>query len=127
MPYEIFLALRHLRSRQKRRLARVTSLIAVIGIAVGVAALIVVLALANGFRDEMRAKILRGTAHLTVMRSDGQAMPEYKEAAARIASVPGVIALAYPSLTSLLRKSCVFCPCAMPGNVQYWRSRNTPE
>ena len=92
MPYEIFLALRHLRSRQKRRLARVTSLIAVIGIAVGVAALIVVLALANGFRDEMRAKILRGTAHLTVMRSDGQAMPEYKEAAARIASVPGVIA-----------------------------------
>ena len=90
MPYEIFLALRHLRSRQKRRLARVTSLIAVIGIAVGVAALIVALALANGFRDEMRDKILRGTAHLTVMRADGQAMPEYKEVAARVASVPGV-------------------------------------
>ena len=91
MPYEIFLALRHLRSRQKRRLARVTSLIAVIGIAVGVAALIVALALANGFRDEMRDKILRGTAHLTVMRSDGQAMPEYKEVAKRIASAPGVV------------------------------------
>ena len=91
MPYEIFLALRHLRSRQKRRLARVTSLIAVIGIAVGVAALIVALALANGFRDEMRDKILRGTAHLTVMRSDGQAMLEYKEVAKRIASAPGVV------------------------------------
>ena len=91
MPYEIFLALRHLCSRQKRRLARVTSLIAVIGIAVGVAALIVTLALANGFRDEMRDKILRGTAHLTVMRSDGQAMPEYKEVATRIASVPGIV------------------------------------
>lgn len=91
MPYEIFLALRHLRSRQKRRLARVTSLIAVIGIAVGVAALIVALALANGFRDEMRDKILRGTAHLTVMRSDGQAMREYNEVATRIASVPGVV------------------------------------
>ena len=72
MPYEVFLALRHLRSRQKRRLARVTSLIAVVGIAVGLAALIFALALANGFRDEMRDKILRGTAHLTVMRSDGQ-------------------------------------------------------
>jgi len=91
MPYEIFLALRHLRSRQKRRLARVTSLIAIIGIAVGVAALIVALALANGFRDEMRDKILRGTAHLTVMRSDGQAMPEYKEVAKRIASLPSVV------------------------------------
>jgi len=46
----------------------VTALIAVVGIAVGVAALIVgTSALANGFRDEMRDKILRGTAHLTVM------------------------------------------------------------
>ena len=91
MPYEIFLAVRHLRSRQKRRLARVTSLIAVIGIAVGVGALIVVLALANGFRDEMRNKILSGTAHLTVMRVDGQPMPDYADVATRIASVPGVV------------------------------------
>ena len=91
MPYELFLALRHLRSRQKRRLARVTWLVAVIGIAVGVAALIVALALANGFRDEMRDKILRGTAHVTVMRSDGQAMTEYKQIAARVGSLPGVV------------------------------------
>src|SRR6185503_7236560 len=92
MPFEIFLAIRHLRSRQRRRLARITSLIAVIGIAVGVAALILALALANGFRDEMREKILRGTAHLTVMRSDGRPMPEYPEIAARVAEIPGVIA-----------------------------------
>jgi lipoprotein-releasing system permease protein len=92
MSYEIFLALRHLRLRQKRRLVRVTSLIAVIGIAVGVAALIVALSLASGFRDEMRDKILRGTAHLTVMRSDGGPMPDYKNVATRIASVPGVVA-----------------------------------
>ncbi|HAF14361.1 MAG TPA: hypothetical protein DHU55_10805 [Blastocatellia bacterium] len=92
MPYEFFLALRHLRSRQKRRLARVTAFIAIIGIAVGVAALIVALSLANGFRDEMRDKILRGTAHLTVMRSDGQPMPEYEVVANRITRVDGVVA-----------------------------------
>jgi lipoprotein-releasing system permease protein len=92
MPYEIFLALRHLRSRQRRRLARVTALIAVVGIAVGVAALIVALALANGFRDEMRDKILRGTAHLTVMRSDGVSMPDYENIATRIAKVDNVVA-----------------------------------
>jgi lipoprotein-releasing system permease protein len=91
MPFEIFLALRNLRSRQKRRLARATSLIAVIGIAVGLAALIVALALANGFRDEMRDKILRGTAHLTVMRSDGEPMTDYKDVAAKVAKVPGVL------------------------------------
>jgi lipoprotein-releasing system permease protein len=92
MPYEIFLAIRHLRSRQRRRLARVTSLIAVVGIAVGVAALIVALALANGFRDEIRDKILRGTAHLTVMRGDGRSMTEYPEVAAKVAAIPGVVA-----------------------------------
>jgi lipoprotein-releasing system permease protein len=92
MPFEIFLALRNLRSRQKRRLARVTSLIAVVGIAVGLAALIVALALANGFRDEMRDKILRGTAHLTVMRSNGQPMTDYNDVAAKVAKVPGVLA-----------------------------------
>ena len=91
MPYEIFLALRHLRSRQKRRLANVTALIAVVGIAVGVGALIVALALANGFRDELQDKILRGTAHLTVMRSNGQPLADYEKLAARIADVDGVV------------------------------------
>lgn len=90
MPYEIFLALRYLRSRGKRRLARVTALLAVCGIAVGVAALIVALALANGFRDEMRDKILEGSAHLTVMRNDGQAMQDYRDVAARITGVQAV-------------------------------------
>ena len=91
MPYEIFLALRYLRSRQKRRLVRVTAFIAVLGIAVGVAALLFALALANGFQDELRDKILRGTAHLTLMRSDGQPMPDYQDLAARIAKVEGVV------------------------------------
>ena len=92
MPYELFLALRYLRARQKRRLVRVTALIAVVGIAVGVAALIFALALAHGFRDEMRDKILGGTAHLTVMRSDGQPMSDHKNLAARIATIDGVVA-----------------------------------
>jgi lipoprotein-releasing system permease protein len=91
MPYEIFLAVRHLRSRHRRRLARATALIAVVGITVGVAALIVALALANGFRDEMRDKILRGTAHLTVMRADGGPMADYRDVANRIVTIAGVV------------------------------------
>jgi lipoprotein-releasing system permease protein len=90
MPYEVFLALRYLRSRRKRRLARATSVAAVVGIAMGVAALIVAFALSNGFRDEMRTKILQGTAHLSVVRTDGRAIENYSELASRLKQVEGV-------------------------------------
>src|SRR5829696_5149100 len=71
MPFELFLALRYLRARRGRRVARWTAGAAVVGIACGVAALIVATALANGFRDELRDKILRGTAHVTLLREGG--------------------------------------------------------
>jgi len=90
MPYELFLAARHLRSRRKRRLTQVTALVAVLGITIGVATLIVAMALANGFRDEMRDKILRGTAHLTVMRTDGLPMNDYQELATRISRLADI-------------------------------------
>ena len=90
MPYELFLGLRYLRSRRRRKLARVTTVIAVLGIAVGVAALIAALALANGFRDEMRDKILRGTAHINVMRVDGRPMTDYRDLSNRIKAIAGV-------------------------------------
>jgi lipoprotein-releasing system permease protein len=91
MPYELFLALRYLRSRRKRRLARATSVAAIVGIAMGVAALIVAFALSNGFRDEMRAKILQGTAHLNIVRADGRPLESYSELASRIKQVNGVV------------------------------------
>lgn len=90
MPFELFLALRYLRSRRRRKLARTTALLAIVGIATGVGALIVALALANGFRDEIQNKILRGTAHLTVMRRDNQPLENWEELKAKIAAVPGV-------------------------------------
>ncbi|HEY2962771.1 MAG TPA: ABC transporter permease [Pyrinomonadaceae bacterium] len=91
MPYEVFLALRYLRTRRKRRLARVTALLAILGITVGVAALIVALALANGFRDEMREKILQGTAHLTVLRSDGRPIQDHEKVAEQLRQIDGVV------------------------------------
>jgi lipoprotein-releasing system permease protein len=91
MPYELFLALRYLYTRRRRWTTRITSLAALTGIAAGVAALIVVLALANGFRDEMQDKILTNTAHVTVMRADGQAMAEYRDLILRLRRVDGVV------------------------------------
>jgi lipoprotein-releasing system permease protein len=89
MPYELFLALRYLRVRRGRRVARWTALAAVVGIACGVAALIVALALANGFRDELRDKILRGTAHVTLSR-EGDGVEDARAVAVRVRGVEGV-------------------------------------
>src|SRR5215212_6709783 len=91
MPFEVFLAFRYLRSRHKRRLARFTAIAAMIGITMGVAALIVTFALSNGFRDEMRDKILQGTAHLSVLRADGRPIEDYSELATRLRQVEGVV------------------------------------
>lgn len=90
MPYELFLALRYLYSRRRRPMARVTAVVAVLGIAFGVAVLTVALALANGFRDEMRDKILSGTAHLTLMRKDGEAITDWRLLAARVRETEGI-------------------------------------
>jgi lipoprotein-releasing system permease protein len=90
MPYELFLALRYLYSRRRRPMARVTALAALLGIAFGVAALTVALALSNGFRDEMRDKILRGTAHVTVMRADGQPMTDFRRVVEEARALRGV-------------------------------------
>ncbi len=90
MPYELFLALRYLYSRRRRPMARVTALVAIAGIAVGVGALIVAMALANGFRDEMREKILRGTAHVTLMRQDGEAIEDWARVVERVRAIEGV-------------------------------------
>src|ERR1044072_6862712 len=91
MPYEVFLAFRYLRSRRKRRLARATSVAAVLGICMGVAALIVAFALSNGFRDEMRDKILQGTAHMSVVRTDGRPIEHHTDLARRLRQVDGVV------------------------------------
>ena len=66
MPFELKLALRYLFSNRKG-LVRFTSLVAVLGITVGVAGLIVAQAIAKGFSDEMRDKVLKNTAHITIL------------------------------------------------------------
>lgn len=90
MPFELFLALRYLRARRGRRVARWTAGAAVVGIACGVAALIVATALANGFRDELRDKILRGTAHVTLSRVGGAGVDEARAAALRARGIEGI-------------------------------------
>ncbi len=78
MSFEFKLAFKYFRARRKS-LARFTSVVAVVGIAAGVASLIFAQALASGFADEMRDKLLANTAHIAVFRKDGTEIANAEE------------------------------------------------
>ncbi len=93
MPYELFIALRYLRAKRRQAAVSVLTGIAIIGITVGVAALIVAQALITGFRSEVQEKILAGTAHLNLLRRDNGGIEEYRTLIERVRAVPGVKAV----------------------------------
>lgn len=94
MPYELFIALRYLRAKRRQAAVSVITGIAVAGITVGVAALLVALGLATGFREEVQEKILGGTAHLNLLKTDNSGIENYRELVERVRRVPGVRAAA---------------------------------
>ena len=79
VPYELFIALRYLRAKRKQVLISVITFIAIAAVAAGVAALIIVLSMMTGFREEFQIKILSGTAHLNLLRKDGHTIENYSE------------------------------------------------
>lgn len=87
--YERLVAWRYLRSRRKETAVSVISAISFIGIMLGVATLIVVMAVMNGFRTELLTRLLGIEGHMTVLPID-LPLDDYEELADRLAKVPGV-------------------------------------
>ncbi len=69
MSYELFISLRYLKARRKQAFISLISLISIGGVAVGVAALIIVLAVMTGFKNDIRDKILGVMAHILIQKS----------------------------------------------------------
>jgi lipoprotein-releasing system permease protein len=90
MQYELFIALRYLRARRRQAAVSVITAIAVAGITLGVAALIIAQALITGFRADVQDKVLQGTAHLNLLKKDGGVVENYRELVERVRSAPGV-------------------------------------
>ena len=88
LPFELFLALRYL--RPKRTFVSVITLISILGVALGVAVLIIVISVMSGFDHDLRDKILGFSAHLTVTEA-GTTMKNYPQAAAIIATNKNVL------------------------------------
>jgi lipoprotein-releasing system permease protein len=92
MSYELFIAKRYLRSKRKSRFVSVITLISAGGVLIGVAALIIVLSVMNGFESEVRSRIIGTTAHITVSTFQKEGLTDYKRLLTEIESVPGVVA-----------------------------------
>ena len=88
--YEWMLAGRYLRARRKEGVISVIALLSLIGIALGVATLIIVMSVMNGFRQEIVSKILGVQGHIMVEGANG-ALDQWDTLAASITHIPGVI------------------------------------
>ncbi len=92
-PFEWMIAARYLRAKRKEGFVSVISSISLIGIALGVATLIIVMAVMNGFRHELLSRILGLSGHVVVQGYGGELM-HFDDVAAKVRAVPGVVRVA---------------------------------
>jgi lipoprotein-releasing system permease protein len=92
MPYALEVGLRYLRSK-KRATVSVISVIAVTGVALGVAALLAVVSITSGFQEEFRNKVLGVNAHVLVLKY-GLNFDEYRDVVSRARKLPAVVGAA---------------------------------
>ena len=88
-PFEWMVAMRYLRPKRKEAFVSVISIISLVGIALGVATLIIVMAVMNGFRHDLLARILGLNGHMAVYGVSGN-LADYDAIAARVRMVKGV-------------------------------------
>jgi lipoprotein-releasing system permease protein len=83
LPYQLFIALRYLKSKKKYRAVSVTTAISISGVAVGVMALLVVLSVMSGFHQDLQKKILGANAHIIIRDYKG-AIQSYEKTAEKL-------------------------------------------
>ena len=91
MPYQIFIALRYLKSRKRHRGLSINTAISTGGVAVGVMALLVVLSVMSGFHEDLQKKILGVSAHVVVLDYKGD-IKDYKGVIEQLKGAPRVLA-----------------------------------
>ena len=92
-PVELFVGLRYLRAKRRTRFVSFITLISLLGIALGVAALIVILSVMNGFEGELRGRLLSMSAHGFVTGQDGVTR-DWRQLVAEVEAEEGVAAAA---------------------------------
>jgi lipoprotein-releasing system permease protein len=94
MRYEWFIGLRYLKAKRKQTFISIITIISIVGVMVGVLALIVVLAVMSGFEKTLKEKILGTQAHLVLLKASQEGMDHYEEALKKVQEVKGVVSAA---------------------------------
>ncbi len=93
MTFELFVARRYLTARRKQAFISVITSISILGIMIGVAALVIAIALITGFQEDVQAKILGATSHLMVQDLSSEGLDRYAEKADKIQALKGVVSV----------------------------------
>ena len=115
-PLSLFVGLRYVRARQHTFFVSFITWVSLGGVALGVAALIVVLSVMNGLKSELRDRLLTLTAHARVVDSRPAAQVDDTALAARLGALPGVLGVApYMDLQALAMHGSDMVPVTLRG------------
>ena len=92
MRFELFLAARYLRAKRRQAVVGVVTAISVAGVAAGVAALIIAIAITNGMQRELQDRLLGNSAHVQLMRVQGDGIRNWQPLFDRLRRLPHVVA-----------------------------------
>src|ERR1700732_2375226 len=90
MRFEWFVARRHLRAPHRPAVLRLVTLFSIIGVAAGVATLVIALAMNTGFRETLQDRLLGVTSHVSLSRPGAGGIRDYQALASKLAVTPGV-------------------------------------
>ena len=114
-PLECFIALRYLRARRHRGFASFVTVASVFGMALGVAALIVVLSVMNGLETELRTRLLSMTAHAT-LANPREGVIDWRALKAQLVQQPGVVGVSpYVQVEGMLGSGSNLSPAIVRG------------
>jgi len=94
MRFELFVATRYLRAKRRQAFIGVITGISILGVAAGVASLIVALAINNGFRQDLQARLLGSTAHISLLRVESDGIRNWRPLLEKLSKQPHVVAAA---------------------------------
>src|SRR5579862_3728107 len=93
--FEFFVARRYLRAKRKQAVISIITVISIVGVAAGVAALVIGIAINNGFRDTLQRSLLGATAHVMILEKDPEdGIGNWRELDPQLRKLPHVVSVA---------------------------------
>src|SRR3974390_3180828 len=92
MQFELFVAARYLRAKRREAVIGVITVISVIGVAAGVASLIIALAINNGFRQDLQDRLLGSSSHVNLLRVEADGIRNWRPLLTELEKQPHIVA-----------------------------------